>query len=208
MATDGNGASRRRGSPASGSARRAQLLALAAELFATRGYSQTTVRDIADAAGILSGSLYHHFDSKEAMLREILHEFMEDLSSRFTEIVAREVSPRESLDGLIRSSYLSIHETPHQVALYQNEAGPLAHLPEFDFVGRTSREIERVWLQVLVAGQESGDFGEDLDTDLVYRFIRDAVWSTVRWYNPRGRLRHDRVADQFLTMLHEGLLAR
>jgi AcrR family transcriptional regulator len=52
--------------------RREELLAIAAELFAQRGFKNTTVRDIADAAGILSGSLYHHFDSKESMVDEIL----------------------------------------------------------------------------------------------------------------------------------------
>lgn len=208
MTENGNGRPRRRISNGKVSARRAELLALAAELFATRGYSHTTVRDIADEAGILSGSLYHHFDSKEAMLREILLDFMENLSTQFAEVVERGESPRDSLDGLVRSSFLSIHERPHQVALYQNEAGLLAHLPDFEFVSKTSRGIEAVWLQVLAAGRESGDFRADLDSNIVYRFIRDTVWSTVRWYNPRGRLGHDKVADQFLAMLHGGLLAR
>ena len=45
--------------------RREELLQIAGALFAQRGFKNTTVRDIADAAGILSGSLYHHFDSKE-----------------------------------------------------------------------------------------------------------------------------------------------
>ena len=49
---------------AGASGRRAELLRLAAEMFAERGFRATTVRDIADAAGILSGSLYHHFGGK------------------------------------------------------------------------------------------------------------------------------------------------
>ena len=48
-----------------GSGRRADVVQLAGELFAEKGYRATTVREIADAAGILSGSLYPHFDSKE-----------------------------------------------------------------------------------------------------------------------------------------------
>ncbi|MDJ0113374.1 helix-turn-helix domain-containing protein, partial [Rhodococcus erythropolis] len=56
------------------SGRRDELLEIAAGLFADRGVRATTVRDIADAAGILSGSLYHHFDSKESMVDEILHQ--------------------------------------------------------------------------------------------------------------------------------------
>ena len=52
--------------------RRDELLALAATMFAERGLRATTVRDIADSAGILSGSLYHHFSSKEEMVDEVL----------------------------------------------------------------------------------------------------------------------------------------
>src|SRR5438093_11126203 len=55
-----------------GSGRRADVVQLAGELFAQKGYRATTVREIADAAGILSGSLYHHFDSKESIGAEIL----------------------------------------------------------------------------------------------------------------------------------------
>ena len=51
--------------------RRDELLDLAATMFAERGLRATTVRDIADSAGILSGSLYHHFKSKEQMVEEV-----------------------------------------------------------------------------------------------------------------------------------------
>src|ERR1051325_8938666 len=73
--------------------RRAELLAIAAGLFAERGYKNTTVRDIADAAGILSGSLYHHFDSKETMADEILRTFLDDLFRDYRAIVERESDP-------------------------------------------------------------------------------------------------------------------
>ena len=62
--------------------RRDELLSLAAAMFAERGLRATTVRDIADAAGILSGSLYHHFDSKEAIVDELLRDFLEGLFTR------------------------------------------------------------------------------------------------------------------------------
>lgn len=205
--TDTDDQRRRRTGAGNGSTRRAQLLAISAELFARRGYSQTTVRDIADEAGILSGSLYHHFDSKEAMLHEILQEFMGNLLAGFVECVERGGSPRESLDGLVRSAFATIHASPHAVALYQNESAVLASLPNFRFVSDTSTRVEAVWVRVLEEGRQAGDFRDDLDVNLVYRFIRDAVWATVRWYRPDGRLQHGAVADQYLAMLHGGLLA-
>ncbi|NPC98644.1 TetR/AcrR family transcriptional regulator [Nocardioides sp. zg-DK7169] len=197
----------RKGAGANGSNRRSELLAIAAQLFATRGYSQTTVRDIADEAGILSGSLYHHFDSKEAMLGEILQGFLEGLYAQYAEVVGQDVTAREKFDGLVRSSFRTMHEQQHAVALYQNEYAVTANLPGFDFVTRTSRSIEAVWLEVLEAGRQSGDFRPNLEMKIVYRLLRDAMWSTVRWYNPRGKLRHEKLAEQYLELIHSGLLA-
>src|SRR6202046_4782388 len=61
------------------SERRADVMQTAAELFAQKGFRATTVREIADAAGILSGSLYHHFDSKESIGAELLSDFLHEL---------------------------------------------------------------------------------------------------------------------------------
>jgi AcrR family transcriptional regulator len=206
MGSTGLGGQENRRKVAATSTRRSELLAIAARLFARRGFSQTTVRDIADEAGILSGSLYHHFDSKEAMLTEILRQFMGDLREKFALIVENSDSPPEALEGLIRNTFERIHETPDAVALYQNESGLFVSASEFGFVAEASVEIAKIWQGVLESGRESGDFRPDLDTGLVYRFIRDAVWSTVRWYDSDGRLEHDGIADQYLSMLRAGVL--
>ncbi len=102
--------------------RRAELLHLAADLFASRGVRATTVRDIADAAGILSGSLYHHFDSKESMVDEILRGFLDDLFDRYRKIVAAGLDPRATLEALVTTSYESIDRSHAAVAIYQDEA--------------------------------------------------------------------------------------
>ena len=59
------------------------MVQLAGELFAQKGYRATTVREIADAAGILSGSLYHHFDSKESIGDEILSGFINQVLTNY-----------------------------------------------------------------------------------------------------------------------------
>ena len=56
------------------SGRQDVILDAASRLFSTRGYHATSVQDIADAVGILKGSLYHHFESKEAILYHIVKE--------------------------------------------------------------------------------------------------------------------------------------
>ncbi|QMU69878.1 TetR/AcrR family transcriptional regulator [Streptacidiphilus sp. P02-A3a] len=189
-----------------GSDRRAELLRIAANLFATHGYAETTVRDIADEAGILSGSLYHHFASKEAMLDEILRDFLGRLRERFTAIEQHGGSPREVFDGLVRHAFATIDAEPEAVALYQNESPSLSGQPGFEYVDDLGRQNEAIWLRALTAGQESGVFLDSVDMQLSYRFIRDTVWSAVRWYHPGGRYQHEAVATQYLTLLYGGLL--
>ncbi|MBD0424076.1 TetR/AcrR family transcriptional regulator, partial [Streptomyces sp. TRM S81-3] len=85
--------------------RRAELLATAAEVFATQGYKATTVRKIADAAGMLAGSLYYHFDSKESMLDEILSTFLDELWARYDAVLAAGLGPRETIEALVTESF-------------------------------------------------------------------------------------------------------
>ena len=72
-------------------ARRRELLETAAEVFAEQGYNATTVRKIADHAGMLAGSLYYHFDSKESMLEEILRTFLDELWGGYDAVLGAEL---------------------------------------------------------------------------------------------------------------------
>src|SRR5690606_11231892 len=116
------------------SGRRAELLDIAADLFASRGVRATTVRDIADAAGILSGSLYHHFDSKESMVDEILRGFLDDLFGRYREIGAAGLSSRETLEALVLASYEAFDRHHAAVAIYQAEAKNLRDAERFGYI--------------------------------------------------------------------------
>jgi AcrR family transcriptional regulator len=188
--------------------RRAELLALSANLFAERGYVSTTVRDIADAAGILSGSLYHHFDSKESMAHEIITGFLDELFGTYEEIVAAGHGPRETLEAVVAASFDSIHRRPAEVAIYQNEAKHLMQLPRFDYLNQRNAEFRKLWNTILTDGVREGAFRADLDVELVYRFIRDTVWVAVRWYNPDGTLSASDVAKQYLGILLDGIAKR
>lgn len=187
--------------------RRDELLVLAATMFAERGLRATTVRDIADSAGILSGSLYHHFKSKEQMVEEVLRDFLDWLFSRYQEIIATEPNPLERLKGLFMASFEAIEDRHAQVVIYQDEAKRLSALPQFDFVETRNREQRKMWLHLLNEGIEQGYFRPDIDVDVVYRFIRDTTWVSVRWYQPGGPLTADEVGRQYLSIVLGGIAA-
>jgi TetR/AcrR family transcriptional regulator, cholesterol catabolism regulator len=189
-------------SPAS---RRDELLELAATMFAERGLRATTVRDIADSAGILSGSLYHHFSSKEEMVDELLRGFLDWLFDRYQEIVATEPNPLERLKGLFMASFEAIARRHAQVVIYQDEAKRLSGQPRFSYVEERNKEQRKMWVDVLRQGIEEGYFRPDLDVDLVYRFIRDTTWVSVRWYQPGGPLTAEQVGRQYLAIVLGGI---
>jgi TetR/AcrR family transcriptional regulator, cholesterol catabolism regulator len=186
--------------------RRDELLELAAAMFAERGLKATTVRDIADSAGILSGSLYHHFKSKEQMVEEVLRDFLDWLFERYAQVVERETDPLERVKGLFLASFDAIEHRHAQVVIYQDEAKRLSALPQFAFVDERNREQRRMWVDVLKQGVAEGKFRPDLDVDLVYRFIRDTTWVSVRWYSPGGPLTAAEVGRQYLAIVLGGLV--
>jgi TetR/AcrR family transcriptional regulator, cholesterol catabolism regulator len=188
--------------------RRAELLAAAAEVFAERGYAATTVREVADAAGILGGSLYYHFDSKESMVEEVLSTFLGDMWTGFDRVLDAGLGARQTLEALIAESFRCIDEHRHAVVIYQKESRYLAASWErFGFLADSWRRYEEMWLALLDRGAAEGDFRSDLDRGLVYRFIRDTVWVAASWYAPDGRLSAGEVAKQYLAMVLEGIQA-
>jgi len=68
--------------------RRQQLLDAAARLFRERGYHVTSMRDIAREVGMLSGSIYYHFSSKEEMLLAVYEEGLRHIAERVDAAVA------------------------------------------------------------------------------------------------------------------------
>src|SRR4051812_25559501 len=142
--------------------RRTELLAIAAAMFAERGLRATTVRDIADAAGILSGSLYHHFSSKEAMVDEVMKGFLDWLFTRYREIVESEANPLDRLKGLFLASFEAIEHRHAQVVIYQDEAKRLSSQPRFSYLDERNKEQRKMWLDLLNQGIEEGYFRPDI----------------------------------------------
>src|SRR4051812_27059903 len=162
--TRGSGSGRRRGRGASvlASERREHLVKLAAELFAEKGFQATTVRNIAEEAGILSGSLYHHFDSKESIVDEILTGFFDELMSANRAAVDEGGDPREVISELVRICCTTLG--PHRAAItvMQNDWNYLRSQERFSYLTKSEDEVEKLWVSEIKKGQKTGLFREDI----------------------------------------------
>jgi AcrR family transcriptional regulator len=184
-------------------ARRDDILRLAAELFAQKGIAGTTVRDIGAAASIYSGSLYHFFASKDVIVAEILADFMADVHRTFRAAVEAAPNPVATVRGLIGATLDIIDRHPHATAIYQNDHTYLREHELLQPVDTASQVIQEFWMTALHAGVADGSFRADVPVEVVYRGLRETLWSTTRWPNRRA-YRTDELAEIIWTMFFDG----
>ena len=142
------------------------------------------------------------------MVDEILRRFLDDLFEKYRAIAASGLSATETLRRLVIASFESIDAERNAVAIYQDEAKRLAGQERFAYISELNVEFRQLWHAVLQRGVDDGEFRPDLDVELVYRFMRDTVWVAVRWYRPGGALSVEAIADQYLSIVLDGILPR
>jgi AcrR family transcriptional regulator len=183
------------------------ILAEAALLFAQKGVAATTVREIADASGILAGSLYHWFESKEEMVDELLGEAMEDLERWHREAAPPDLDPRARLHGLVRAALRTISSHPSACTLYLRDYAYLAMMPRFAYLAEAGATLHDLWVETLKDGAASGEFRSDVDPEVAYRYLSFPLWLSVGWYRTCG-LTLDELEEQFLSLVLDGVLPR
>lgn len=185
-------------------ANRDEIIAAAAKVFQTKGYHAATVQDIADAVGILKGSLYHHFKSKEELLYLIVKEPIARIYATMAEIVSSDLPAAEKLRRAILAHLEAFdRHYPHLfVYLHEREEMKRRFREQFKL---SPKQYEQSWQQILREGVKSGEFRPDLDVQVVSYGVLGMLNWLYKWYEPGGRLGMREVADQFSTLALAGL---
>jgi AcrR family transcriptional regulator len=151
--------------PSSEGERRSEILQIAANLFAASGYVRTSLKDVADACGILPGSLYHHFDSKQAIATELLERYHAELDqlgeSLRTESGATPTAERVLGLGIAIAECGIRNSAALQLSAYEPHAGAPAALIEL--ARRRPVAVYRAMHRVLA----SGGIRPEVDLDLL-----------------------------------------
>lgn len=176
-----------------------KLLAKAAHLFRERGYERTTVRDIAKEVGIQSGSIFHHFSSKEEILKAVMVEAIHYNIARMRAALAKKKSTTDKLLALICCELESINgPTGEAMAVLVYEWRCLSEKNQREILDL--RNIyESLWLDTLEQAK-----AEDLicgNTFILRRYLAGALSWTTTWYKPEGNLSLDHLAKEALSML-------
>jgi AcrR family transcriptional regulator len=185
--------------------RREEILRTAAEVFASEGLVRATVRDIANKAGILSGSLYHHFDSKESMIDELLSRFWKESIASYERAVIEGSGPRDQLRRMLDEVVRAAETRAPEFLILHNDWHYLSQFDRFAYLDESAARTEEIWVQVLQEGIRTGVFRADLEPRIMYRTIMGAAVWVVQWYNPKGSLSIERIAEVQAEIFFSGI---
>ncbi|AOB27306.1 TetR/AcrR family transcriptional regulator [Bordetella bronchiseptica] len=172
---------------AAGSPRRADVIATAGELFRLHGYERTTVRELARAVGLQSGSLFHHFRSKEEILVAVMSEGIEEVLEQGALALAHYRDPGARLAALFRV---------HMWSMLKGAGGDAMNALVYEWrslspaarggVKALSDRYEDMWQDAVDDALRAGLV--DGDARVVKRYLLGGLNLTVQWYKPQGRL--------------------
>jgi AcrR family transcriptional regulator len=186
---------------ANGANRRDALLRVAARLFREKGFDGTTVRDIADAAGMRSGSPFYHFANKHELLAAVMEQGLRQGLERIEQVEAanRALPLRERFLHLVRTHAGILHDQGSDfipVMLYEWRSLP----PDYRrrLIALKDR-YDAIWQRTLDELHEAGLLGAE--PKIARLLILGAINFTATWYKkPRGaggaRVGLDALAEQ------------
>jgi AcrR family transcriptional regulator len=184
--------------------RRTEILQTAALLIATSGL-RTSLQEIADAAGILPGSLYHHFESKEAILVELLRRYHQDLDRIAAQALTRldEPDSRSAFDRIVDlSSAIAQCAVTHRAALQMTfYEGPTSNTELAMLAQQRPIAILQAMVQTLRAARWSGYLRPDVELPI----LADRIVQTMLQVG-LDVIRHNAGADKLATLLCRILL--
>lgn len=177
---------------------RGRLLAAAARLFRDKGYAGTTVRDIAGAVGILSGSLFHHFSSKEDILFAVMETVIAAMRQDLETALAGAPTPQARVRALIAVELAYLHGPASDAtsvlfhdwrALSPERQAPLLQGRDAYFA---------LWHETLAQARRAGL--TTLEPEVLRQFLHGALAWTSFWYRPEGGLSLDALTDRALSL--------
>ncbi len=174
------------------------VLNVAASLFRHKGYLQTTVRDIGRETGILPGSIFHHYRSKDEILRTVMEESIVLNLTRMKRALAASDTLQDKLRTLISVELYAMNgETGEAWSVLVDEWRNLSDDAKADIL-KLREEYETLWLEVLEGAHAEGLVF--LEPDILRKLLAGALHWTFNWFRPGKGLTLDDLTDRVVQL--------
>ena len=180
--------------------RKSELVRVAAGLFRDRGFERTTVRDIGNAVGLQSGSLFYHFRTKEEILVAVMALGITSTTEQLRAALAAATSPREKVAALVNvhlHSLLGENQAALEVMLYEWRSVSPEQKPGLIVL---RDRYEDLWQSALEEAVAAGLIRAE-DPRLLRRMVLGSLQWSVQWYKRDGALSVEQLAQQMLDIL-------
>lgn len=181
-------------------ARRREVVATAAELFAERGYDGTSMSELTEATGLAAGGLYHYIEGKDDLLIAICDELLEPLLERAREIVAKDVPPVDRLRELVAAWVAHVVEHRHHMLVFTQERQAIERQQRWRRVRSQRKAFEKILDDLLARGEADGSM-TFADRRLSLLALLGMVNYTPQWVRPNGRLSPEEIARGYCAMV-------
>lgn len=185
-------------------ARRDEVVEIAARIFHAKGYEATTIRDIADAAGLLKGSVYHYIPSKQDALFDIVRAYHDETRVWFEAILQSDEPCRERLWQYVATG--TAYNARHVVrsSLFFTEWRALREEHREIIIAERDRH-DRFVQDSIAEGQRHGIFRAEINARVAAYGILGMTNSLYRWYQPEGAASAEEIGEQYAEMVLNGL---
>jgi AcrR family transcriptional regulator len=192
---------------------RQEILRTAARLFQQRGYDATSMNDVAAALKLSKGGLYHHFQSKDEILFEIMNHAMEITEERVLNPVRGIADPEERLRALIRlhiEVVLSPRDREITVMLHENHPLPPAlrkriNSRKKDYIHFLENLMAEVQKEVQKRAKKESS-SRVSPRAAAFALLGMINW-IYQWYKPEGELQAQSLIPQFTDLIFGGIFA-
>lgn len=187
--------------------RDSDVLEEAIHVISERGYAATSIQEVADRVGVLKGSLYHYFSSKEELLFRILEQSHEEITAIAVEVSGLDLSPFEELLEYVRRSSLWFIANVQRANIFFTEMRNLTG-DRLQAAKTWGRAFESHLQGLVIAAQENGQIRTDQDPRLVTRFVIGSVNNVRNWPSRSGRkFPADEIAAALVALVRSALAA-
>jgi TetR/AcrR family transcriptional regulator, cholesterol catabolism regulator len=187
-------------------ARRDDILEAAAEVFVERGYDAATTREIGERAGVLSGSLYHHFATKEEMLFALVRDVYSEILASLAEIGEAPGTCADRLRLLVEIHVRHLIANLARTTLALHEFRSLTEEHRAEIAAAEARYASIV-TELIEGGRQDGSLRSDTDPKLARMAVLGASNWVYRWYRPEGGHTTDEIAGAIASLTVDGLTA-
>lgn len=170
----------------------------AVSLFAAKGFHGTGIRELADAAGLSSASLYHYMGTKENLLVEIMQVSLGRLVKAARRVLAESAPPVAALNGLVQMHVVAHATGQSETIVVDNELRSLTK-DHRDSVVALRDSYEEMWRSVIAAGCANGSFVVP-DPAVARLALLEMCTGVAYWYSPHGDRRLAEIASAHAEM--------